>query len=121
MFYKIETKENFDIIKSMCDEYKVPCKKIGIVKDKTLNINDKINLEIDKISNFLSVTISCYLNKETRDKGLNPFTSKKFILKLSTIDLSKNILDEVYKQIKVSIAETDKFTKVVFFENAIDA
>ncbi len=79
------------------------------------------NLEIDKISNFLSVTISCYLNKDTRDKGLNPFTSKKFILKLSTIDLSKNILDEVYKQIKISIAETDKFTKVVFFENAIDA
>lgn len=78
-------------------------------------------LEINKFTDSIEARISCYIDKDTRDKGLNPFTSKKFILKLSTIDLSKNILDEVYKQIKVSIAETDKFTKVVFFENAIDA
>ena len=56
-------KENFDIIKSMCDEYKVPCKKIGIVKDKTLNINDKINLEIDKIIFLYNNSIQKIMSK----------------------------------------------------------
>ena len=48
-------------------------------------------LEINKFSDSIEARISCYKDKASRDDKLSPFAHKTFNLKLSDIDLSKEV------------------------------
>ena len=77
-------------------------------------------LEINKFSNSVEARISCYKDKGSRDTNLAPFAHKVFTLKLSDIDLSKDIQEEVYKLIKTAKSKTGvaSINEKPFFEDA---
>jgi len=80
-------------------------------------------LEINKFSNSVEARISCYKDKGSRDTNLAPFAHKTFNLKLSDIDLSKDIQEEVYKLIKTAKSKTGvaSINEKPFFQDAIEA
>ena len=80
-------------------------------------------LEINKFSNSIEARISCYKDKASRDENLSPFAHKVFNLKLSDIDLSKDIQEEVYKLIKTAKSKNGiaSINETPFFEDAISA
>ena len=80
-------------------------------------------LEINKFSDSIEARISCYKDKTSRDENLAPFAHKTFNLKLSDIDLSKDIQEEVYKLIKTAKTKTGiaSVNEVPFFEDAKEA
>jgi len=79
-------------------------------------------LEINKFSDSIEARISCYKDKASRDENLSPFAHKVFNLKLSDIDLSKDIQEEVYKLIKTAKTKTGvaSVNEVPFFEDAVE-
>jgi len=80
-------------------------------------------LEINKFSDSIEARISCYKDKDSRDENLSPFAHKVFNLKLSDIDLSKDIQEEVYKLIKTAKSKTGvaSINEKPFFEDATEA
>lgn len=78
------------------------------------------SFDVKKVQGVVEVVVSCYKDKAARDSKKVPFASKSFSLKLSDIDLSKDIQEEIYKAIKNAKSKTGiaSVNEVPFFADA---
>lgn len=76
--------------------------------------------DVKKVQGIVEAVVSCYKDKAARDSNKVPFANKSFSLKLSDIDLSQDIEEEIYKAIKNAKSKTGlaSVNEVPFFADA---
>jgi len=77
-------------------------------------------LVVNKLSNFLEITVSCYKDKASRLDDKSPFAVKMFSIKLDAIDATKDIFEQVYKLLPTLKSTTEHVlsSSTPFFEGA---
>ncbi len=76
-------------------------------------------IEINKFSNSIDARISCYKDAASRASGLSPFAHKEYALKLSDVDMSKDVQSEVYKLLKTAKTKSVFSNETPFFADAV--
>jgi len=60
------------------------------------------DIVVSKIKKCTDITVSLYINEETRNNNCSPILKKYFTVKNTDIDFSKDIFEECYVAIKTS-------------------
>lgn len=79
-----------------------------------------MDLDTKKTTGTIEALVVCYIDKAARLANMKPFAQKTFTIKLSDIDLKKDIYEEVYKKLPTLKTKTGfaAVNEKPFFEDA---